>query len=83
MFIGGEDIGGEVTRWLGAADGIDRSRRSFMPEVWGAGFEAAGDVNEEKSPNPLELGFCAYACEGGDFGASKKLPPPPNIFEDD
>jgi hypothetical protein len=63
---------------------MDRSRRSFIPEAWGAGFEAAGELKDEKSPNPLAAGFCAYVWFAGvDFAVSKKLPPPPNIFEDD
>jgi hypothetical protein len=36
-FAGGEDIGGDETLGAGAgADGIERSRRSFMPDAAGA-----------------------------------------------
>jgi hypothetical protein len=53
-------IGGDDTGLLCAVEGIDRSRRSFMPEARGAGAEgAAGDVKDEKSSNLPVLGFCA------------------------
>lgn len=82
-------IEGDATGWLGAAGAgapKERSRRSFMPDAEAAGFggaEAAGDVNDEKSPKPLEvLVVCFCVCVG--FGAeSKKLPPPPNMLEED
>lgn len=57
------DAGGDVTVGLGAAvvvdEGIERSKRSPMPdEVLAAGLdtgaEGVDDVNEEKSPKPLE-----------------------------
>lgn len=59
--------GGDATGWLctagaGAGAPIDRSKRSSRPEEGAAGLGAAalGDVNDEKSPNPLVLGlrFC-------------------------
>jgi hypothetical protein len=60
-FIDGDVRGGDAIGLLGcggaAAAGIERSRRSFMPPAGAAGFggaELAGDVNEEKSPKPLE-----------------------------
>lgn len=86
-FKGGDAIGGEVTLGAGAgADGIERSSRSFIPEVEAAGLDGAGDEKAPKSPRPpdgLIVRFCAWAC-GGDFGLeSKKLPPPPNMFEED
>ena len=79
--------GGEVTLGAGAgAEGIDRSRRSFMPDAGAEGFDDAGDVKAAKFPKPLEglaVRFCAWA-SGGDVGLeSKKLPPPPNMFDED
>ena len=54
-FIGGDATGGEVTLGAGAgAEGIDRSRRSFIPEAGAAGLEGAGDVKAPKSPKPAE-----------------------------
>lgn len=60
----------------GAAVGIDKSSRSFIPD--GAGFDAAagaGEENAEKSPNPPE--DCLGACGGAAFGVESKNPPPP------
>ena len=57
-FAGGDAIGGEDRGLLGAAEGIERSSRSLMPEARGAGFAGAvGDVNDDKSPNPPVLDF--------------------------
>lgn len=86
-FMGGDATGGEVTLGAGAgADGMERSSRSFIPEVEAAGLVGAGDEKAPKSPKPpdgLIVRFCTCDC-GGDFGLeSKKLPPPPNMFEDD
>jgi hypothetical protein len=85
-FMGGEVIGGAAFGAGAGADGIDRSRRSPRPEEDAAGLEGSGDVKDEKSPRPLGgLVVRTCACEyGGDFGfESKKLPPPPNMFEED
>ena len=52
---GGEATGGDMTLGCGAgAEGIDKSRRSFMPEVEAAGFAGAGDVNALKLPRPAD-----------------------------
>lgn len=86
-FMGGDAIGGEDILGAGAgAEGIDKSRRSFMPEAGAAGFDGAVEANAEKLPKPLEglvVRFAACAA-GGDLGLeSKKLPPPPNMFDVD
>jgi hypothetical protein len=79
-----EAAGGEVGAGL---DGIERSRRSPMPEE-GAGLYAgagAGEVMEEKPPKPLKSvgGLVALFCAAGDLGfESKKFPPPPNKSEE-
>lgn len=47
-----------------------------------AGLEDAGVLKEEKLPRPLE-GLVVRFWTGGDLGfESKKLPPPPNMFEE-
>lgn len=87
---------GDAMVWLGArgagagaAAGIERSRRSFRPEEDAAGLGALvlGDVNDEKSPNPLVLGlrFCdwVWVMAGALEDESKKLPPPPNMLEEE
>lgn len=52
-----------------------------MPEEGAAGC-AAAEEKAEKSPMLLCAGFGAWA--GGDFCAElKKLPPPPNMFDED
>lgn len=67
----------------GVVAGIEKSRRSFIPE--GAGLDAvvgAGEENAEKSPNPPEVCFGAWG--GVAFGvASKNPPPPPKGFDED
>jgi hypothetical protein len=84
-FVGGDASGGEVTLGAGAgADGIDRSRRSFIPLAAGAaGLEGAGEEKALKSAKPPE-GLMVRLC--GCCGAGlelKKLPPPPNMLDDD
>lgn len=76
--------GGEAIAWTGGwgagagAEGIERSRRSFMPEFDGAGC-AGAEEKAEKSLRPPDDGFWT----GGDLGfESKKLPPPPNMFDE-
>lgn len=60
-FIDGDVMGGDCTGLLGAggaAAGIERSSRSFMPEAGAAGFDGtddAVDVNEDQSPKPLDV----------------------------
>ena len=85
-FAGGDASGGEVTLGAGAgADGMDRSRRSFIPLAAGAaGLDGAGEENALKSANPAE-GLMVRLC-GWFWGAGlelKKLPPPPNMFDED
>jgi hypothetical protein len=54
-----------------------------MPEEEAAGLAGAGDEKDEKLPRPLE-GLMVRFCTGGDLGfESKKLPPPPNMLEED
>jgi hypothetical protein len=80
-FMGGDDTGGAALGAGAGAEGMERSRRSPRPEA--AGWDLAGvDAKDEKLPMPLDDAGVWYV--GGDFGAeSKKLPPPPNMFEDD
>lgn len=48
-----------------------------------AGFEGPGVLNEEKELRPAE-GLVVRFWTGGDLGfESKKLPPPPNMLEED
>jgi hypothetical protein len=88
-FIGGEAIGAGAALGAGAgAEGMERSRRSPRPddEAGAAGLDGAGVENEEKSPSPLGglvVRFWACVYEGAFGFASKKLPPPPNMFDDD
>lgn len=92
LFILGDVMGGDVRVLTGAAGvgaGMERSKRSFMPEAGAAGLAGAdvvGVVNDAKSPMPvavLEICLCVWAWGGGCFGAEpKKLPPPPNIVDD-
>lgn len=86
---GGEATGENVCCGAGAgagAAGIERSRRSPMPpmlEDEGVGFDGAGALNEEKLARPLE-GLVVRFWTGGDLGLeSKKLPPPPNMVEEE
>lgn len=89
--IEGDATAGEDMGWEGAAAGIDRSRRSLSPDPGDTGFGGAAavgeDRDEERSPKPLALGclLCVCACVvGAGLGLeSKKLPPPPNRFEED
>jgi hypothetical protein len=66
----GEAIGGDVNDWLGAeggAAGIDKSRRSFKPELGVddfGGAAVANDVKDERSEKPLVL---ELRCCGGDW----------------
>lgn len=81
-----DDVGGEATGekvcWGAGAEGMERSSRSPMPEDDAAGLEGAGVLKEEKLARPAE-GLVVRFWTGGDLGfASKKLPPPPNMFED-
>jgi hypothetical protein len=85
-FAGGDASGGEVTLGAGAgADGMDRSRRSFIPLAAGAaGLDGAGEENALKSANPAEglmVRLCGWFCGAG--LELKKLPPPPNMFDED
>lgn len=82
--------GGDTTDRCGAgagagAKGIERSRRSPMPpmpEEAAGGFEGAEVLNAEKLLMPTE-GLVVRFWTGDDLGLeSKKLPPPPNMFED-
>ncbi len=86
-FMDGELNDCEGAAGAGAgAEGIERSRRSFIPEAGAAGFDGADAVKPPKSPRPpdeLILLCCAWACGCGFGLASKKFPPPPNIFDDD
>jgi hypothetical protein len=53
-----------------------------MPEEAAGGFEGAEVLNAEKLLMPTE-GLVVRFWTGGDLGLeSKKLPPPPNMFED-
>ena len=84
--MGGDATGAGAALGAGTgAEGIERSRRSPIPEEDAAGLEGAGDVKDEKSPRPLDgliVRFCAWYA--GAFGfESKKFPPPPNMFDDD
>lgn len=83
---GGDASGGEVT--LGAeagADGMDRSSKSFMPLAAGAaGLDGAGEekaLKSDKPPEGLMVRLCDWFCGAG--LESKKLPPPPNMFDED
>lgn len=86
--MGGDDTGAGAALGAGAvAAGMERSRRSPRPEADGAGLDVdAGEVNDEKSLIALgglvvRFWACVY---GGDFGfASKKLPPPPNMLDEE
>lgn len=84
--IGGEANGGDAAfgACAGAA-GMERSSRSFMPDGAGAaGFDGAGDEKALKSARPLEglvVLFCCWVCGVG--FELKKLPPPPNMPEED
>jgi hypothetical protein len=85
-FVGGDASGGEVTLGAGAgADGMDRSRRSFIPLAAGAaGLDGAGEEKALKSAKPpagLIVRLCDWFCGAG--LESKKLPPPPNMFDDE
>jgi hypothetical protein len=86
-FIGGDAMAGAGAA-LGAgagAEGMERSRRSPSPEEEAAGLDGAGEENEEKSERPLDglvVLFCAWF-EGALGCESKKLPPPPNMLEED
>ena len=64
-FICGDARGGEVTLGAGAgAAGIDRSRRSFMPEATGTeGSDGAGDEKALKSARALD-GLIVRFCTG-------------------
>lgn len=57
--MGGEARGGEAAFGAAAgAEGIERSRRSFMPEFDDvAGLEGAWDEKALKSPRPLLEGL--------------------------
>ena len=86
---GGEATGENVCCGAGAgagAEGIERSRRSPIPpmlEDEAADLDDAGVLKEEKLPRPLE-GLVVRFWTGGDLGfESKKLPPPPNMLEED
>jgi hypothetical protein len=84
-FMGGDAIGGSALGAGAGAEGMDRSRRSPRPDEDAAGWDGAGDENEEKSERPLEglvVRFCC-AYEGALGLESKKLPPPPNMFDED
>lgn len=92
-----EEAGGELNEEeacgfaAAGADGMERSRRSLMPPMPpmllldAAGLEAAGELNEEKPASPLDCwGLVVRFCTGGDLGLeSKKLPPPPNMLEEE
>lgn len=63
-FTGGEARGGEVTLCSGAgAEGIDRSRRSPIPEAARAGgLDDAGDEKALKLPMP-PAGLIVRLCD--------------------
>jgi hypothetical protein len=79
---GGDASGGEVTLGSAAgAEGIDRSRRSAIPEAAGAaGLDGAGEENALKLPTP-PAGLMVRLCGAG--FESKKLPPPPNMLDEE
>lgn len=79
----GEATGEKVWEGAGAgAEGMERSSRSPMPEE-AAGLGAAGVLKEEKFARLL-AGLVVRFWTGGDLGfESKKLPPPPNMFEEE
>lgn len=80
---GGEATGENVCFGAGAgAEGIERSRRSPIPEE-GGGLEGAEELKDENPASPLE-GLVVRLCTGGDLGfESKKFPPPPNMLDED
>jgi len=85
-FVCGDAMGWLVTRGAGA-EGMDRSRRSFIPLVAGAEClgGAAEDANASKSPILL-AGLVVRSWEGTGVDedlALKKLPPPPNRLDED
>jgi hypothetical protein len=61
---GGDARGGEVTPGAGAgADGMERSKRSFMPLAAGAaGLDGAGEEKALKSAKPAE-GLMVRLCD--------------------
>ena len=82
----GDASGGDVTLGAGAgADGMDRSKRSFMPLAAGAaGLDGAGEEKALKSaipPDGLIVRLCDWVWGAG--LESKKLPPPPNMLEEE
>ena len=82
---GGDANDGDVTLGAGAgAEGMEKSRRSFMPDAAGAvGLDGAGDEKPPKFPSPLE-GLMVRLCDCCEAAfESKKLPPPPNMFEEE
>lgn len=76
----GDVIGGEVTCGAGA-EGMERSRRSAIPDAAGAaGWDGVGEEKALKLLAP-PAGLMVRLCGAG--FESKKLPPPPNMLEED
>ena len=66
------------------AAGMERSRRSPRPEEDGAGWDGAGAEKADKSPPRRLDGLVVRFVYDGVLGLeSKKLPPPPNMLEED
>lgn len=88
-FMEGEAMGGLVMRGAGAgAEGMERSRRSFMPLVAGAAdFDGAAEDAKASKPLRPPAGLMVRSwdcCAGGDCGfEAKKLPPPPNMLDEE
>jgi len=69
---------------VAGADGMDKSSRSFIPDMdVAAGLDGAGEEKAPKSPRPLDGLMVRCDWLGAAGLESKKLPPPPNILDDD
>lgn len=83
-FMGGEAIGLAALGAGAGAEGMERSRRSPRPEEDGAGWDGAGAEKAEKPPpRPLDGLVVRFVYDGVLGLESKKLPPPPNMLEEE